>query len=98
MIVFDIQRPINRYNVDNDYNYREELFESFISESNGRISVFIACTEPKILKYEPSFSQERCDLDMSSKRKSDLKSAVALKQVLNYGIHTIHVRDNKMNK
>ena len=39
MIVFDFQRPINRYNVDNDYNYREELVESFISESNGGISV-----------------------------------------------------------
>jgi hypothetical protein len=48
MIVFDFQRPINRYNVDNDYNYREELVESFISESSGGISVFIACTEPKI--------------------------------------------------
>jgi hypothetical protein len=24
------------------------LIESFISESNGGISVFIACTEPKI--------------------------------------------------
>ena len=48
MIVFDFQRPINRYNVDSDYNYREELVESFISESNGGISVFIACTEPKI--------------------------------------------------
>jgi hypothetical protein len=46
MIVFDFQRPINRYNVDN--NYREELVESFISESDGGISVFIACTEPKI--------------------------------------------------
>jgi hypothetical protein len=65
MIVFDIQRPINRYNVDNDYNYWEELVESFISESNGGISVFIACIEPKILKYEPSFSQQRCDWDMS---------------------------------
>ena len=30
------------YNVDNDYNYREELVESFISESNGGISEFIA--------------------------------------------------------
>jgi hypothetical protein len=48
MIVFDFQRSINRYNVDNDYNYREELVESFISESNGCISVSIACTEPKI--------------------------------------------------
>jgi hypothetical protein len=49
MIVFDFQRPINRrYNADNDYNYTEELVESFISESNGGISVFIACTEPKI--------------------------------------------------
>jgi hypothetical protein len=47
MIVFDFQRPINRYIVDNDYNYREELVE-FISESNGGISVFIACTEPKV--------------------------------------------------
>ena len=28
MIVFDFQRPINRYNVDNDYNYREELVEA----------------------------------------------------------------------
>jgi hypothetical protein len=46
MIVFDLQRPINRYNVDNDYNYSEELVESFISKSNGGISVFIACTEP----------------------------------------------------
>jgi hypothetical protein len=42
MIVFDFQRPINRYNVDNDDNYGEELVESFISESNGCISVFIA--------------------------------------------------------
>ena len=33
---------------DNDYNYREELDNFFISESNGGISVFIACTEPKI--------------------------------------------------
>ena len=41
MIVFDFQRPIIRYNVDNDYNYREELVESFISESNGGISVFM---------------------------------------------------------
>ena len=48
MIVFDFQRPINRYNIDNDYNYMEELVEYFISESNGCISVFIACTEPKI--------------------------------------------------
>ena len=48
MIVFDFQRLINRYNVDNEYNYREELVESFISESNGGIFVFIACTEPKI--------------------------------------------------
>ena len=48
MIVFDFQRPINPYNVDNDYDYSEELVESFISESNGGISVFIACTEPKI--------------------------------------------------
>jgi hypothetical protein len=63
MIVFDFQRPINPYNVDNDYNYKEELVESFISESNGGISVFIACTEPKILKYEPSFSEQRCDWD-----------------------------------
>jgi hypothetical protein len=54
-----IQRPINRYNVDNDYNYREELVESFISESNGGISVFIACTEPKILNFMQSFSTER---------------------------------------
>jgi hypothetical protein len=43
MIEFDFQRPINRYNVDNDYNYTEELVESFISESNRGISVFIAC-------------------------------------------------------
>jgi hypothetical protein len=50
MIVFDFQRPINRYNVDNDYNYREELVESLIYESNGGIAVFIACIEPKILK------------------------------------------------
>jgi hypothetical protein len=63
MIVFDFQRPINPYNVDNDYNYKEELVESFISESNGGISVFIACTEPKILKYEPLFSEQRCDWD-----------------------------------
>jgi hypothetical protein len=48
MIVFDFQRPINRYNVDNDYNCTEKLVESFISESNGGISVFIACTEQKI--------------------------------------------------
>jgi hypothetical protein len=47
MIVFDFQR-LNRYNVDTDYNYSEESVESFISESNGGISVFIACTEPKI--------------------------------------------------
>jgi hypothetical protein len=33
---------------DNDYNYREELDKSVISETNGGISVFIACTEPKI--------------------------------------------------
>ena len=43
-----LSKAINRYNVDNDYNYREELVKSFISESNGGISVFIACTEPKI--------------------------------------------------
>ena len=48
MIVFDFQRPINRYNIDNDYNYSEELVEPFISESNDGISVFIACTEPNI--------------------------------------------------
>ena len=48
--MFDFQRPINRYNVDNDYNYREELVESFMSESNGGISVFIACTEFHICK------------------------------------------------
>jgi hypothetical protein len=48
MILFDFQRPINRYNVDNDHDYSEELVESFISESNGSIAVFIACTEPKI--------------------------------------------------
>jgi hypothetical protein len=42
----------------------EELVESFVSESNGGISVFMACTETKILKYEPSFSQQRCDWDM----------------------------------
>ena len=48
MIVFDFQRLINHYNVDNDYNYSEESVESFISKSNGGISVFIACTEPKI--------------------------------------------------
>ena len=29
---------------DHDCNYREELVKSFISESNGGISVFIACT------------------------------------------------------
>jgi hypothetical protein len=40
------------YNVDNDYNYSEKLIESFISESNGGISVFIACTEPKIWKHK----------------------------------------------
>jgi hypothetical protein len=51
MIVFDFQRHINRYNVDNDYNYREELVEYFISESNDGISVFIACTEPKIWNF-----------------------------------------------
>ena len=51
MIVFDFQRPIYLYNVDNDYNYSEELVESFISESNGGISVFIAYTEPKILNF-----------------------------------------------
>ena len=27
MILFDFQRPINRYNVDNDYNYCEELVD-----------------------------------------------------------------------
>jgi hypothetical protein len=48
MIVFDFQRPINRQNVDNDYNYSEKLVEYFISEWNGGISVFIAFTEPKI--------------------------------------------------
>ena len=48
MIVFDFQRPINRYNVDNDSKYSEELVESFISESNSGISVFIAYTEPQI--------------------------------------------------
>jgi hypothetical protein len=37
---------------DNDYNYREELDKSFISETNGGISVFIACTEPKIWKHK----------------------------------------------
>jgi hypothetical protein len=67
MIVFDPQRPINRYNVDNDYNYWEELVESFISESNGGTSVFIACTEPKILKYEPSTAHERRKMDRSKK-------------------------------
>jgi hypothetical protein len=59
MIVFEFKRPINRYNVDNDYNYREELVEFFISESNGVVSVFIACTEPKILNFTQSFSTER---------------------------------------
>jgi hypothetical protein len=67
MIVFDPQRPINRYNVDNDYNYREELVESFISESNGGISVFIACTERNILKYETSTARERREMDRSKK-------------------------------
>jgi hypothetical protein len=37
---------------DNDSNYREELVKSFISESNAGISVFIACTEPKIWKHK----------------------------------------------
>jgi hypothetical protein len=37
---------------DNDYNNREELDKAFISESNGGISVFIACTEPKIWKHK----------------------------------------------
>jgi hypothetical protein len=37
---------------DNDCNYREELVKSFISESNGGISVFIACTGPKIWKHK----------------------------------------------
>ena len=59
MIVFEFKRPINRYNVDNDYNYREELVEFFISESNGVVAVFIACTEPKILNFTQSFSTER---------------------------------------
>jgi hypothetical protein len=59
-----IQRSINRYNVDNDYNYREELVESFISESNGGISVFIACTEPMILNLSQSFSTERRNWDV----------------------------------
>ena len=49
MIIFDFQRPyIATMFCDSDYNYREELVKSFISESNGGISVFIACTEPKI--------------------------------------------------
>ena len=47
------------YNVDNDYNYRD-----FISESNGGISVFIACTEPKILNLSQSFSTERRNWDV----------------------------------
>jgi hypothetical protein len=47
----DFQRPINRWNVDNDYNYSEESEESFIFESNGGISVFIAYTEPKIWNF-----------------------------------------------
>ena len=55
--MFEFKRPINRYNVAN--NSREELVESFISESNGGISVFIACTEPKILNFTQSFSTER---------------------------------------
>jgi hypothetical protein len=42
---------MNRYNIDIDYNYSEELIESFISESNGGISVFIACTEPKVWNF-----------------------------------------------
>ena len=41
MIVFDFQRPINRQNVDNDYNYSEKLVESFISEWNGMV-VFLS--------------------------------------------------------
>jgi hypothetical protein len=57
--MFEFKRPINRYNVDNDYNSREELVESFISESNSGISVFIARTEPKILNFTQSFSTER---------------------------------------
>ena len=65
--MFDFQRPINRYNVDNDYNYSEELVESFISESNGDISVFIACTEPKILNFLPSFRAERRDWGVGRK-------------------------------
>jgi hypothetical protein len=32
---------------DNDCNYKEELVKSFISESNGGISVFI-----KLTKYD----------------------------------------------
>ena len=48
MIAFDFQKPINRYNVNNDYNYRLELVDLLNSESNGGISVFIACTEPKV--------------------------------------------------
>ena len=27
MIMFDFQRPINRYNVNNDYNYHLELVD-----------------------------------------------------------------------
>jgi hypothetical protein len=44
----EIKSNLEWPNVSNDYNYSEELIESFISESNGGISVFIACTEPKI--------------------------------------------------
>jgi hypothetical protein len=56
MIVFDFQRPINRHNVDNDYNYREELVEFLFlnrmvvflsSESNGGISVFLRSAHEK---------------------------------------------------
>jgi hypothetical protein len=37
----------------------EKLVESFISESNGGISVFIACTEAKILNFTQSFGTDK---------------------------------------
>jgi hypothetical protein len=39
MIAFDFQRPINRYNVNNDYNYRLELVYLLIL---NRIVVFLS--------------------------------------------------------
>ena len=39
MIAFDFQRPINRYNVNNDYNYRLELVDLLIL---NRMVVFLS--------------------------------------------------------